>query len=262
MYRLLAAVAASLILIFLVLPLVAVFTSLQWTQVVVNLYDPLVFSAMRLSLVTSIISVAASVLLGTPLAYILARGHFRGKRLVGALVELPMVLPPAVAGVALLLAFGRQGLVGRYLGFGLSFSTLAVILAQVFVAAPLYIRAARGSFTAVDLDLERVSLTLGVPPSRTFYRVTIPLSLPGLFGGMIMTWARAMGEFGATIMFAGNLQGVTRTLPLAIYTAMQSDFSAAMVMSALMIIVSVAVLLLARGVLRHPEWGEGSVAEH
>jgi len=262
MYRLLAAVATSLILLFLLLPLIAVFASLQWTQVASNLYDPLVFSALRLSLSTSVISVAISVLLGSPLAYLLARGDFRGKRLVGALVELPMVLPPAVAGVALLLAFGRQGLVGQYLGFGLSFSILAVILAQTFVAVPLYIRAARGSFAAVDPDLERVSLTLGVSPGRTFYRVTIPLSLPGLFGGMVMTWARAMGEFGATIMFAGNLQGVTRTLPLAIYTAMQSDFSAAMVMSALMIVVSVVVLLLARGALRRPEWGERSVAEH
>jgi len=140
--------------------------------------------------------------------------------------------------------------VGQYLGFGLSFSTAAVVLAQIFVAAPFFIRSARSSFAAVDLGLERASLTLGVSPGRTFWRVTVPLSLSGLFGGMVMTWARALGEFGATIMFAGNLQGITRTLPLAIYTAMESNFPAAMMMSALMILFSLAVLVLARGAFR------------
>jgi len=149
------------------------------------------------------------------------------------------------------MAFGRRGLVGQFFSFNLSFSTAAVILAQIFVAAPFFVRSARNSFKAVNSDLEKVSLTLGISPWQTFRRITLPLSLSGLLGGAVMSWARALGEFGATIMFAGNLQGVSRTLPLAIYTAMERDFQAAMLMSGIMIIFSFLVLILVRYIFKH-----------
>ncbi len=240
------AVPGLLLLFFFFIPLLSIFLNLDPHSVLVKFRHPLVYEALYLSLITSLVSVSITIVLGTPLAYILARYGFKGKNLVDSLVDLPMVLPPAVAGVALVIAFGRRGLVGQYLGFSLSFSTPAVVLAQTFVAAPFFVRAARSSFMAVNSNLEKASLTLGASPWETFCRVTLPLSLPGLLGGAVMSWARALGEFGATILFAGNLQGITRTLPLAIYTAMENDFQAAMVMSALMVIFSLLVLILVK----------------
>jgi molybdate transport system permease protein len=186
------------------------------------------------------------MLLGLPVAYLLATKRFPGKRLLEVLLELPMVLPPTVAGVGLLLAFGRQGLAGGalgVLGLSLPFSTLAVIVAQSFVAAPFFIAATRAGLSEVDQRYLDAAATLRSPPSRTLFRVMLPLALPSLVAGAAMTWARALGEFGATITFAGNMPGVTQTMPLAVYLALQTDLDAAVAMSVLMLTLSLAVLL-------------------
>lgn len=243
-------VPSLIMLLFFLVPLGAIFVNLDLMLFLAKLAQPIVYEALWLSIVTSLASMILAVFLGTPLAYLLARGDFKGKAYLESLMDLPMVLPPAVAGVALLLTFGRNGLLGSYLPWSIPFSTGAVIIAQTFVAAPFFVRSAVNSFAMVDTNLEKASLTLGVDPWRTFWRVTMPLSFPGLLGGAVMSWARALGEFGATIMFAGNLQGVTRTLPLAIYTAMESDLQAAMVIAGLMIMFSLLVLILTRRVLR------------
>lgn len=239
---------------FLVLPLVAIFLRiLPQHGIWLTIQQPLVTEALQLSLVTSLSSLGLTALLGTPVAYVLARYRFRGIGVLDTLVDMPTVLPPTVAGVALLMTFGRQGLLGQWLdmvGIRIGFTTVAVILAQSFVCAPFYIRAAQAGFQSVDGDLERVAHTLGYSPLRTFWRVTVPLALPALFSGSVMAWARALGEFGATIMFAGNLMGSTQTMPLAIYVAMESDLTAALVLSALLIIVPFGGLFLMRTLLR------------
>jgi molybdate transport system permease protein len=215
--------------------------------------DPQVLQALRLSLLTTAITVVATLVFGTPLAYALARRRFRGKGAVETLLDLPMVLPPAVAGVALLMAFGRRGLLGPWLGalgVELAFTTAAVVLAQTFVAAPFYVRAARAGFASVDPTLEGVARTLGVSPLRTFWRVTVPLAAPALIGGAVMTWARSLGEFGATIMFAGNFAGRTQTMPLAIYQALESDLNVSLTLATVLVIASFAVLFLFRAALR------------
>ena len=239
---------------FLSLPLLAILLKVVpqaglWE----TLREPLVTQALRLSLITSLSSLLLAILFGTPVAYLLARYRFRGARVVETLIDLPMVLPPTVAGVALLMAFGRRGLLGPWLtvaGLQIGFSTTAVILAQSFVCLPFYVRAAQAGFRSVDPELERVAYTLGVSPLRTFWRVTVPLALPALLGGGVMAWARALGEFGATIMFAGNLRGRTQTMPLAIYLAMESDLPAALALSTLLIVVSFSVLLSVRALVR------------
>jgi molybdate transport system permease protein len=239
---------------FLSLPLLAILLKVVpqaglWE----TLREPLVTQALRLSLITSLSSLLLALLFGTPVAYLLARYRFRGARVVETLIDLPMVLPPTVAGVALLMAFGRRGLLGPWLtvaGLQIGFSTTAVILAQSFVSLPFYVRAAQAGFRSVDPELERVAYTLGVSPLRTFWRVTVPLALPALLSGGVMAWARALGEFGATIMFAGNLRGRTQTMPLAIYLAMESDLPAALALSTLLIVVSFSVLLSVRALVR------------
>lgn len=248
-----------LLLIFLVLPLVAIFLKVRvqeglWS----TLWQPIVTEALRLSVVTSLSSLCLAVVLGTPLAYLLARRRFRGGALLDTLIDLPMVLPPTVAGVALLMTFGRRGILGAWfdvVGVHISFTPVAVILAQSFVSAPFYIRAARAGFQSVDQELERVAYTLGHSPLRTFFHITIPLAFPALLGGAVMAWARALGEFGATIMFAGNLIGRTQTMPLAIYAAMESDLSAALVLSAILIVVSFSVLFGVRLLLHRSPYG-------
>jgi len=225
------------------------------------LTDPQVVAALRLSLLTTALTLLLTVVLGTPLAYLLARREFPGKQWLDALIDLPMVLPPAVAGVALLMAFGRRGLLGPVLsalGVELAFTTAAVVLAQSFVAAPFYVRSARAGFAAVDPLLEGVSRTLGVAPLRTFWRITVPLALPALLGGAVMAWARALGEFGATIMFAGNFLGVTQTMPLAIYAAMERDLGAALVLSSILVVVSFLVLLTVKALARPGRFGLAS----
>lgn len=244
---------------FLALPLVAVFLKvLPQEGVWATLQQPLVTEALRLSVITSLSSLLLAVVFGTPIAYLLARRHLPGAALLDTLIDLPMVLPPTVAGVALLMAFGRRGLLGSWLdavGIQIGFTTVAVILAQSFVSTPFYIRAARAGFQSVDQELERVAYTLGHSAFSTFLRVTVPLALPALLGGAVMAWARALGEFGATIMFAGNLIGRTQTMPLAIYIAMESDLTAALVLSAILVLVSFSVLFLVRLLLRRSPFG-------
>ena len=238
--------AALLLLIFLVLPVAAILVKVaQATAPLDALGSSVVTEALRLSLVTSSISAAVAAVLGTPVAFLLARYRFPGRAVVDSLVDLPMVLPPAVAGLGLLMAFGRRGILGGaldVLGLELAFTTAAVVMAQTFVAAPFYIRSAKAGFEGVDRELERVSATLGSSRLRTFFRVTVPLAGPALMGGAVMAWARALGEFGATIMFAGNTIGRTQTMPLAIYIAFQSDLTASLVLAGILVVVSFAVL--------------------
>lgn len=238
-----------LLLVFFLLPIAGLFSSAPVFRFWPLLFDPGVVGAVKLSLWTTFISTLIAVLLGTPLAYFLARRRSWGTRLIDAIIDLPMVLPPAVAGIALLMAFGRVGLFGSLLeglGLGIAFSSVAVVLAQLFVASPLYIRAAKSGFESVSVELERVSQTLGVPPFLTFFRVTVPLAFPSLLGGLVATWARALGEFGATLLFAGNFVGQTRTMPLAIMSALESDVDAAVVLSILMVLLSFLLLSLVR----------------
>lgn len=234
--------------LFLILPLVAI----GWragSGSVLALRDPLVREALQLSLVTSLTSTALAVLVGTPLAWALAHVRFRGRALLETVVELPVVLPPAVAGIGLLMAFGRRGMVGAALaeaGVELAFTPAAVVLAQCFVAAPLYIRAAVSAFRAIDMRWMQVAETLGASPWRIFRQVTLPLAAPGLFGGALLCWARALGEFGATILFAGSLPGRTQTMPLAIYAALEYDLDVALAIAMLLVALTFLLLVLLR----------------
>ncbi len=250
MIRAATIVASLLLLAFIAIPLAGLFVHLSPAQLGSGLSSPTALTALRLSLFTTAISLAVTLALGTPLAYVLARGEFRGRRLLDAVVDLPIVVPPAVAGLALLLVFGRFGLLGpplRALGVQLSFTTAAVVMAQVFVASPFYVRAARSGFVAVDRTLEAASATLGMGPLRTFAFITVPLAAPALLGGAVLCWARALGEFGATIMFAGNLAGISQTLPLAVYLNLENgDVTVATAISVLMIAISLATILVVR----------------
>ena len=209
-----------------------------------------VVAALGLSLVTTGVSLALTVAFGTPLAYLLARRRFPGASLVETVVDLPIVLPPSVAGLALLLVFGRLGPVGRPLdeaGIGVAFTTAAVVLAQVFVAAPFYIRSARAGFGAVDRDLEDAARVDGADEGQVARHVTIPLAATALAAGVVMSWARALGEFGATIMFAGNLTGRTQTLPLVVYAEFQAgDVDASVAAAAVLVLAAVGVLVAVR----------------
>jgi len=208
-----------------------------------------VLEALRLSLLTSALTLLLALGLGTPTAWLLARRRFPGRSLLDGLVELPMVLPPAVAGIGLLMAFGRRGVLGPLLasfGISIGFTTAAVVLAQLFVAAPFFVRAARLGFQTVDRELEEMAAVQGASGWTTFWRVTVPLAGPSLLSGAAMCWARALGEFGATIMFAGSFQGRTQTMPLAIYTALEGDLDAALALSAILVVVSFGLLALVR----------------
>jgi molybdate transport system permease protein len=238
--------ATALTLGFLVLPLAALFTRQSPVELVHQLSNPVVTDALKLSVVTSAIAQALILLLGTPTAYLVATRRFPGRSLVVTLVELPLVLPPAVAGIGLLVAFGRVGLLGSTfdaLGISVAFNRTAVVLAVAFVASPLYLRAAIAAFEALDPNLVAASRTLGAGPVRTFFRVALPLTSPGLAAGAALSLARGLGEFGATIMFAGSLQGVTQTLPLAIYAEFDRDFDVAVTISALFVVITAAILL-------------------
>ncbi|MEX2080870.1 MAG: ABC transporter permease [Dehalococcoidia bacterium] len=215
--------------------------------------SPIVRDALWLSLWTSLVTVVLAVLLGTPAAYLLSRGRFPGRRILDALVDLPIVLPPTVAGVALLTAFGRRGLVGEpiedWTGFTFGFRTLAVIMAQFLVAAPFYVRAAKSGFDAADPQLERVAYTLGASRTRAFFAILVPQAWPALVAGIVLTWARAMGELGATLIFAGNLQGRTQTMPLAIIEAFESTalgLAGAVALALILLGLALAVLLAFR----------------
>jgi molybdate transport system permease protein len=198
-------------------------------------------AALRLSLLTTALSLGLTLLLGTPLAWLLARRSFPGRRVVETLVDLPIVLPPAVAGLGLLLLLGRRGPAGS-IGLEIAFTTAAVVLAQTFVSAPLYVRSARGAFGTVHKDLEDAARMDGGGDWQVFRRVTLPMAMPVVAGGAILAWARALGEFGATIMFAGNVVGVTQTLPLAVYAEFQSSLEASIAAAGILVAAAFAVL--------------------
>lgn len=251
--RLVIAAAGSLLVAFLTVPLLALVVATVGADFEQGLRHPLVWPALKLSLLTTSASLVIVVLFGTPLAWTVARGNGRLARLIETAVQLPIVIPPAVAGVAMLLAFGRRGLLAGWLypeGWSVTFTTAAVVMAEVFVSAPFFIQAATSAFRRLDEKLLVVARTLGASPLRVFFRLALPLAEPGLVAGAAMSWARALGEFGATLMFAGNLQGETQTLPLAIYTALEADIRAAQALSVLLVLVAFALLLFVRAVLR------------
>ncbi|WP_102126349.1 ABC transporter permease [Deinococcus planocerae] len=234
---------------FLLLPVAALLARGLGADFLPTLLSPVVLDALRVSAVTTGAALALTLALGTPVAYLLARRRFPGRTLLDALLDLPMVLPPVVAGVALLLTFGRTGWLGRPLelaGVSLAFSPAAVVLAQVFTSAPFYIRAAKAGFLAFDPDVEAAARVDGAGPWATFARVTLPLALPFLLEGAVLAWARSLGEFGATLLFAGSLPGRTRTVPLAIYGALESDLAPALVLSAVMVVLAFGVLFALR----------------
>ncbi|MBK7453865.1 MAG: molybdate ABC transporter permease subunit [Anaerolineales bacterium] len=203
----------------------------------------------KLSLVTSSITTLVAVILGTPLAYLLARWKFRFKTWLELILDLPIVLPPSVAGLALLMAFGRRGLFGSFLndiGISIPFTTIAVIMAQLFVAGPLFVRSARIGFAHVDKQLEESAYVEGANQWQLFYEVMIPIAIRALASGAILTWTRALGEFGATILFAGNLEGVTQTMPIAIYIGFERNLGVAMALSVVLILVSVILLMITK----------------
>ncbi len=254
MWVVLAALAAAGLVALLGLPLAALAVRVPTAELIARLGDPIVLQALRLSLFTSVAATLVVAVLGLPVAYVLATRDFPGKRLLEVLIDLPMVLPPTVAGVGLLLAFGRNGLAGGALeavGLSIPFTTLAVVIAQVFVAAPFFIAATRAGLSEVDPRYLDAAATLRSSPGRTLLWVMLPLAFPSLLAGAAMTWARALGEFGATITFAGNMPGVTQTMPLAVYIALQSDLDAAVAMSVLLLALSVAVLLAIRFAAPH-----------
>lgn len=245
--------AASPLLVLLSLPLLALLLRLDFATLLANLASPVVRQAMLLSLTTATIATFAVVIMGTPLAYLLARRRFRGRVVVDTLVDLPMILPPAVAGIALLLVFGRRGLLGPaldVLGFQIVFTPVAVILAQIFVASPFYVTSAAAGFAEVDRELEQAAALDGATPWAVFRYVTVALAWPALVGGGVMTWARALGEFGATIIFAGNFPGRTQTMPLAIYLGFERDLELAVTLSFILVAASFLVLVTVKWLLR------------
>ncbi len=256
----LAVAALSLLAGFISLPMIAL---ILWT-VDENAWHamatPEARDALLLSIRTTAISMFVIILVGTPAAYVLARADFPGKKAVDSLIDIPAVLPPAAAGIALLLAFGRLGLVGRYLdafGVTISFTTAAVVIAEIFVAAHFYVRQATVGFSQVRRDVEEAAMVDGASRSSVFARVTVPLAFPALLAGAVMAWARALGEFGGTIIFAGSFPGVTQTIPLAIFSARESDFDAAVALSVMVLVFAFAVILAARFLLgRSAQIGE------
>lgn len=236
-------------ILFFTLPLISLLLRITPEEFISAILEPDVSNAILLSLITAGTATVIIVLLGTPLAYLNARVEYPGRTFVETLLDLPIVLPPSVAGLALLVLFGRRGLIGGYLhdaGITIIFTTLAVIIAQVFVAGPLYIRQAKSAFAMVDQVYESAARTLGGTPLTTFLKVTVPLAWTGLVSGVILGFARAIGEFGATIMVAGNLPGKTQTMPLAIYGMMQSDLTASIALSLVLIGISCIILVLIR----------------
>ncbi|WP_460358470.1 ABC transporter permease [Actinoallomurus acanthiterrae] len=242
---------ALLGLAFLVLPLAGLLVRAPWSTLGTRLARPEILDALRLSLLSATLATLLCLLVGVPLAWVLARVDFPGRRLVRALVTVPLVLPPVVGGVALLLALGRNGLAGRWLdhwfGVTLPFTTAGVVVAEAFVALPFLVISVEGAVRAADLRYEDAAATLGATRWTTFRRVTLPLIAPGVGAGAVLCWARALGEFGATITFAGNFPGRTQTMPLAVYLALENDPQSAIVLSLVLLAVSVIVLTGLRG---------------
>ena len=245
-FEVVLALAAGLVLAFLLIPVLALFLRVPPGDLLSQLTSQVAVDALVVSLKTSIIAHLFVLALGTPAAYLIATKSFRGRALVISMIELPLVLPPAVAGIGLLAAFGRHGLLGSSLdaaGISIPFTQAAVVFAVIFVSSPFYVRLGISAFEAVDPKLIEASRTLGAGPRRTFFRVALPLASGGLSAASALAFARGLGEFGATIMFAGSLQGVTQTLPLAIYAQLDLDFDVALAIGAFLVVVSLAVLL-------------------
>jgi molybdate transport system permease protein len=241
------AVPAALALLFLGLPIVGLLVRGPWSRLWEILTSPTSLDALRLSLLTATSATVVSLLVGVPLAWVLARAPFPGRRLARALVTVPLVLPPVVGGIALLLAFGRRGIVGQYWeswwGFSLPFTTPGVVVAETFVAMPFLVITVEGALRGIDTRFEDAAATLGAGRMEIFRRVTVPLIGPSLVAGAVLTFARALGEFGATITFAGNLPGVTQTMPIAVYLGLEGDPSEAVALSLVLLAVSVVVLV-------------------
>ncbi|MFC8043993.1 molybdate ABC transporter permease subunit [Nocardia sp. NPDC057353] len=237
-------------LAFLLIPVAGLLVRTPWRELPARLASPEVATALRLSLVSATLATGICLVLGVPLAWLLARGELPFRGLLRALVTVPLVLPPVVGGVALLLVFGRRGLLGQYLdawfGVSLPFTTAAVVLAEAFVALPFLVIAVEGALRSADPRYEEAAATLGASRWYTFRRVTLPAVLPGVVAGAVLCWARALGEFGATITFAGNFPGTTTTMPLAVYLALETDPAAAIVLSLVLLAVSVTVLVALR----------------
>jgi len=231
---------------FFILPLAGLLTRTPWSDAVRELIAPASLDALRLSMVASISATVVALVLGVPLAWLYARVEFPGRGLLRALTTLPMVLPPVVGGVALLLAFGRRGLIGSWLasiGITLPFTTAAVVMAETFVAMPFLVLTVEAGLRSMDRRYEDAARTLGAGRWTVFWRVTVPLIAPSLAAGAVLCWARALGEFGATITFAGNFPGVTQTMPLAVYVLLESGSPASSVLSLVLLAISVAVLV-------------------
>jgi molybdate transport system permease protein len=245
---------SAILLALFALPLLALFVRSLNESFLGYAFSDQAFKALRLSLVTSTITTFVTILFGTPLAYILARWKFRLKSWIELLIDLPIVLPPSVAGLVLLIAFGRRGLFGSalsVLGVSLPFTTAAVVIAQTFVASPLYVRSARVGFAAIDKQLEEAAHVEGANQWQLFYEVMFPLAGRALLSGAILTWTRALGEFGATILFAGNLEGVTQTMPMAIYLGFERNLGIALALSVVLVIVSVILLTFTKRLEKH-----------
>jgi len=235
---------------FVILPVIAMVSRIDWSEFGVLITSPSSVAALRLSLLTSTASTALCLLLGVPMALVLARSTFPGQRLLRSLTLLPLVLPPVVGGIALLYTFGRRGLLGgslQVLGVQIAFTTAAVVLAQTFVSLPFLVVALEGALRSVGRRYEIVAATLGAPPTMVLRRVTLPLVLPGLASGTVLSFARALGEFGATLTFAGSLEGVTRTLPLEIYLQRETDADTAVALSLILVAVAIFVVGLSQG---------------
>jgi len=241
------------LLLFIALPLISLFTHTSFVDLLGNLDKRQVAQAISLSMVTSLTTTMVTLVFGTPVALVLAQRHFRYHRIVDTLIDLPIVLPPSVAGLALLMAFGRRGLFGVWLsnaGLGISFTTIAVIMAQTFIAAPLFVRAATIGFAGIDSELKEAAALDGAGRWQTLQFVILPLARMAIISGCVMTWARALGEFGATIIFAGNFPGRTQTMPLAIYIGFEIDLNVALTLSILLICASFLTLFIVKGILQ------------
>jgi len=241
-------------ILFIVIPIIALFSRVSLADLLDTLQQEPAQQAIRVSLTTSLTTVLVTLIFGTPVAYHLSHPQARFHRMLDTLIDLPTVLPPAVAGLALLMAFGRRGLLGEWftiLGFAIPFTPVAVIMAQTFIAAPLYIRAAALGFSSVDVELKRAAAIDGASRWQVFRHVIAPMSWMALLGGCVLTWARALGEFGATIIFAGNFPGRTQTMPLAIYLGFEIDLNVALTLSVILIGLSFAILILVKRFLHN-----------